>query len=221
MQKVLDDYVKALGGQAALDVVKTRIIRTATLARASAADSYDEISQMAPGKVLRFHKSGSYSITTGYDGHEAWSEDSSKTYWGMLNTSQLHATMRDSEMYAGSRIKNEYKNVSVTGKEKVGDRETFVISGMSPEGAREKFYFDAGSGFLLRRHIEEPTEFGWFPMDMNFEGYREVDGVRILFVVRLSSAGGAWGVRTSYMIVELRQNVPIQDEKFERPRAAK
>jgi hypothetical protein len=80
---------------------------------------------------------------------------------------------------------------------------------------REKLYFDARTGLLLRRHIEEPTAFGWFPLDINFEGYREVDGVKIPFVVRLSSAGSAWGVRTSYMILEVHQNVPIDDEKFD------
>jgi hypothetical protein len=41
--------------------------------------------------------------------------------------------------------------------------------------------------------------------------------VNIPFVVRLSSAGGAWGVRTSYMILEVRQNVPIDDDKFDHP----
>jgi hypothetical protein len=52
---------------------------------------------------------------------------------------------------------------------------------------------------------------------MNYEGYREVDGVKIPFVVRQTSAGGAWGVRTSYMILEVRQNVPIDEAKFDHP----
>ncbi len=74
-----------------------------------------------------------------------------------------------------------------------------MIAGTSPEGVKEKFYFDARTGLLLRRHIEEPTLFGWFPMNENYEAYREVDGVKIPFVVRMASAGGAWGVRTSYI----------------------
>jgi hypothetical protein len=82
---------------------------------------------------------------------------------------------------------------------------------------REKFYFDARTGLLLRRHIEEPTLFGWFPMNVNYEAYREVDGVKIPFVVRMASAGGAWGVKTSYMVLEVKQNVPIEDEKFQHP----
>jgi hypothetical protein len=125
--------------------------------------------------------------------------------------------MRDSEIYPGSRLGTEYTHVVVAGQDEINSRPAFVISGTSPEGVREKFFFDAGTGLLSRRHIEEPTAFGWFPLDINYEGYREVDGVKIPFVVRLSSAGGAWGVRTSYIVLEVRQNVPIDDEKFDHP----
>jgi photosynthetic reaction center cytochrome c subunit len=215
LQTVLDDYVKALGGQAALDAVKTRVIMTAPLGRASTDKSTEERDLKAPGKVLLQQLSPGYSLWAGYNGQHGWAQDSLKSYWGMLNTSQLHSLIRDAEMYPGSRIRSEYKNTVVSGREKVADRDAIVVSGISPEGTREKFYFDARTNLLVRRHIEEPTTFGWFPLETSYEGYREVDGVKIPFVVRISSAGGAWGVRTSYMVLEVRQNVPIEDEKFE------
>lgn len=217
VEEVLNHYVKALGGQAALDGIKTRIIKTAALGSASSDQSVEELFQKAPVKVLRFQQSPGYTSWAGFNGEQAWAQDSLKSYWGLLNTEELHSIMRDSEMYQGSRIRSQYANVVLAGKEKIGDRDTFVVAATSPEGAREKFYFNTGTGLLLRRHIEEPTLFGWFPLDINFEGYREVGGVKIPFVVRLSSAGGAWGVRTSYMVLEVRQNVPIDDEKFDHP----
>jgi len=217
VQEVLDHYVKALGGQEALDAVKTRIIKTASLGISSSDKSTEELFQKAPGKVLRFQQSPGYTSWAGFNGQQAWAQDSLKSYWGLLNTEELHSIMRDAEMYQGSRVRSQYADVVIAGKEKIGDKDTFMIAGTSPEGAREKFYFDAGSGLLMRRHIEEPTRFGWFPLDINFEGYREVGGVKIPFVVRLLSAGGAWGVRTSYMILEVRQNVPIEDDRFEHP----
>jgi hypothetical protein len=219
VSEVLDHYVKALGGQAALDAVKTRIMKTAPLSQASSDKSVEEKYLKAPAKIMILQQSEGYTLWAGFNGQQGWAQDSLRSYWGLLNTSELHSLMRDSEMYPGSRIRNEYKNVIVSGKEKIGDRDMIVISGTSPEGAREKFYFDARAGLLSRRHIEEKTAFGWFPLDTNFEGYREVDGVKIPFVVRLASAGGAWGVRRSYMVLEVRQNVPIEDEKFEHPPA--
>jgi hypothetical protein len=217
VQQILDHYVQALGGQPALDAVKTRVIKAAPLSNPSTQSTTDEILQKAPGKVLVNHRSGGYTLWAGFNGKQGWAEDSLKSYWGLLNSAQLHSIMRDSEMYAGSRISGQYKNVVVAGKEQINNRATFVVGGTSPEGTREKFYFDARTGLLMRRHIEEPTALGWFPLDMNFEGYREVDGVKIPFVVRLSSAGGAWGVRISYLILEVHQNIPIDDDKFDHP----
>jgi photosynthetic reaction center cytochrome c subunit len=217
VQQVLDHYVQALGGQVALDAVKTRIMNIAPLSRPSSDNSIDELFQKAPGKVLIFRQSQGYTFWAGFNGQRAWGQDSLKSYWGLLNNSELHSVMRDSEMYQGSRLATQYTNVIVASKEEINNRATYVISGTSPEGVREKFNFDVRTGLLLRRHIEEPTAFGWFPLDINFEGYREVDGVKIPFVVRLSSAGGAWGVRTSYMVLEVHQNIPIDDEKFDHP----
>lgn len=215
--EVLDHYVKALGGQTAIDAVKTRVTRTAPLGQTSSEKSIDEVYLKAPGKVLVYHQSEGYTLWAGSNGQQAWAQDSEKSYWGLLNTSQLHSIMRDSEIYPGSRVKDEYKNVVVAGKERVGERPAFVVAGISPEGVREKFYFDVRTGLLLRRHIEEPTLFGWFPMNENYEAYREVDGVKIPFVVRMASAGGAWGVRTSYIVLDVKQNISIEDEKFDHP----
>lgn len=216
VEEVLDHYIKALGGQDALDRVKTRIIKIAPLRSASADTSLNEVMQKVPGKVMILNQSPGYTLWAGINGKEAWAQDSLKSYWGMLSGSQLHSLMRDAEMYAGSRLRSGYSNVKVAGSESVGDRNAYVISGTSPEGTREKFYFDSTNGLLLKRHTEEPTALGWFPLETNYEGYRDVGGVKIPFVVRLTSAGGAWGIRTSYMILEVQQNAPIADEQFER-----
>jgi photosynthetic reaction center cytochrome c subunit len=217
VQKVLDNYVQALGGQAILDQVKTRVVRMAPLTGVSSESSNYVLFQKAPGKVMLLDQSEGYTLWVGFNGQQAWAQDSFKSYWGLLNKSQLHSIMRDSELYQGSRLRSQYENVAVTGEEKIGDRDTYVIAGTSPEGARERFYFDARTGLLSRRHIEEQTTFGWFPLDVNFEAYREVDGIKMPFVVRFSSAGDAWGVRTSYVILEVHQNVPVEDEVFDHP----
>lgn len=216
VQQVLDKYVEGLGGQAALDQVKTRVIKTARLTGGDPG-SFMEVFQKTPGKALFVQPSPDYTLWVGFNGRQGWAQDSDKSYWGLLNTPQLHSILRDAEMYQGSRVRTQYANVTITGREKIDERDTVVLGGTSPEGTREKFYFDAQTGLLLRRYIEEPTIFGWFPLHLDFEDYRDVDGVKMPFVVRMSSAGGAWGTRISYKILEVHQNVPIADEKFDHP----
>jgi hypothetical protein len=215
---VLDHYLQALGGQVALAGVKSQIIKTTRL-NGGNSESITMIYQKDPGKVLLARESPSYSLWVGFDGKRAWAQDSLKSYWGLLNTPQRNAILRDTEMYQGSRIKGEYSNVRVKCTEKIGDQDTYVVSGTSPEGTSEDFNFEVQSGLLLRRHIEEQTIFGGFQIRADFEDYREISGVKIPFVVRWSSPGGAWGTRTSFKILEVQQNQSISDEKFEGPPA--
>ncbi|HXJ03985.1 MAG TPA: photosynthetic reaction center cytochrome c subunit family protein [Candidatus Acidoferrum sp.] len=214
--EVLDHYVQALGGQAALDGVKSRMIRTEAL-NGENSESKSVLYQKAPGKVLFVWGSPTYSLWVGFNGKHAWAQDSEKSYWGILNTPQRNSIMRDSESYQGSRIKSQYSNARVKGIENIGEHATYVVSGTSPEGTSEEFFFDVQSGLLLRRHIEEQTIFGGFQIRADFDDYREMGGVKMPFVVRWASPGGAWGTKVSFKVVEVQQNEPIADEKFEAP----
>ena len=213
---VLSHYVEALGGRAALDGVKTRIIRTTSL-EGENSESRTVTYQKAPGKVLLANQSPSYSLWVGFNGERAWAQDSEKSYWGILNTPQRNSIMRDSELYQGSRIKSQYSDVKVKSKEKIGKHDSYVVVGTSPESTGEEFFFDAQTGLLLRRHIVEQTIFGAFQIQADFDDYREIGGVKIPFIVRWSSPGGAWGTKVSSKIVDIQQNVRIEDEQFNGP----
>ncbi len=214
--EVLDHYVHALGGQARLDGLKSRTIRTAHLSGPN-SDAKTVMYLKAPGKVLLAQESPSYSLWVGFNGERAWAQDSEKSYWGILNTPQRNSIMRDSEMYQGSRIRSAYSEVKVKRIEKIGGRDTYVVSGTSPERTSEEFFFDVETGLLLRRHIEEQTIFGGFQVSADFEDYREMGGIKMPYVVRWSSPGGAWGTKVSVRVVDVQQNEAIADEKFEGP----
>jgi photosynthetic reaction center cytochrome c subunit len=214
--QILDRYIQALGGQAALDRVTSRIVTAARLTGGNANDTMEFI-QKAPAKILRTQQSQGYTLWVGFNGARAWAQDSDKSYWGLLNELQRHQILRDAEFYPGSRLRDQYGDVTVSGREKIGERDAVAVAGTAPEGTRERFFFDAQTGLLLRRYIEERTEFGWFPIQSDFEDYRAVDGVQMPFVVRWSSAGSAWGVRPSLRVLEVRDNVPVDDARFDRP----
>src|SRR5215469_1814387 len=219
VDEVLNHYVQALGGQAALDRVRSRITRTAPL-NESGSESKTTVYQKAPDKVLFASESSSYSLWVGFNGTRAWAQDSGKSYWGILNTPQRNSIMRDSELYQGSRIKSRYSDVKVKRKEKIGEHDSYVVVGTSPESTSEEFFFDVQTGLLLRRHIVEQTIFGGFQIQADFEDYREIGGVKMPFIVRWSSPGGAWGTKVSTKILNIQQNVPIADEQFNGPPSA-
>jgi photosynthetic reaction center cytochrome c subunit len=220
VQEILDHYVQALGGQAALDRVKTRAFKTLGLKEQN-PPTITEWYQESPNKVLQFRSSQGYTSWVAFNGQHAWAQDNEKSYWGMLNTPERNQIMRDSEMYPGSRLKSQYQNVATIGKEQVHGHDTYIVAGISPEGAHEKFLFDAQTGLLLRRDIQDQSIFGFLPVQAEYDDYRDVDGVKIPFIVQWSSAGGAWGIRTSSRIVDIHQNVAINSEKFDHPMPGK
>ena len=216
--QVLNRYVQALGGQQALDGVRTRIVKTTQMDPRDDSKEVTEIFLKAPGKVLHVMQSNGYSTRAGFNGRQTWQYDSEKSYWGLLDTGQRISLIQESELYQGNRIRKQYTQVAVLGKEKIGERNAYVLCGISPEGARERFFFDAASGLLLRRRTEQNTIFGWVPIQVDFDDYREVEGVKVPFVARWSSFRSfGLGYHTGRRILEIRQNVPIEDEKFDPP----
>jgi photosynthetic reaction center cytochrome c subunit len=216
VSQLLDRYVQALGGQKALNNIKTRILKTASVDPAS--KEFADIFVKAPGKVLHVKQSGAYSTYAGFNGKQAWQYDSAKSYWGLLDLGQRISLIQESELYPGSRLRSDYSQLAVLGKDKIGERDVYVLDGVSPEDAHERFFFDAGSGLLLRRRTEQQSIFGLVPVQEDFEDYRRVDGVEVPFVTQWSSFRSfGIGFHSARRILEVHQNVEIPDEKFNPP----
>jgi len=95
-----------------------------------------------------------------------------------------------------------------------GQGEAYAVEATpSDGGAPEKLYFDAQTGLLRRKYSEAKTFLGQFPTQTGYEDYREVDGVKLPFAIRWSIPGRAWGRK----IAEVKQNVPLDDARFDPP----
>ena len=101
----------------------------------------------------------------------------------------------------------------------IGDNEVYVIDATlkdAPIGSNpEKLYFDTRTGLLLRRYAESATVLGMFPLQTDYEDYREVDGIKQPFLIRWSMPGRSWGRKIS----EVKQNVTIDEAQFNPPAA--
>ncbi len=216
VDQVLDRYAQALGGQEALNNIKTRALKTAPMDPKS--KEVTEIFVKAPGRVLHVMQSGGYSTHAGFNGRQAWQYDSEKSYWGLLDKGQRISLIQESELYPGSRLRNDYTQLAVLGKEKIGERDVYVLGGVSPEDAHERFFFDTDSGLLLRRRTEQHSIFGWVPIQVDFEDYRQVDGVKVPFVTHWwSFRSFGIGYHVARRILEIHHNVEILDGKFDPP----
>ena len=88
------------------------------------------------------------------------------------------------------------------------------VSG-STDTRTEKLYFDTQTGLLLRILSITQTLLAPIPEQMDFEDYRDVDGIKLPFTIRQSFVDPWVGWTRKY--TEIKHNVPVDDAKFNPP----
>lgn len=132
-----------------------------------------------------------------------------------LGGAQLAQAARDADFYGELHLREQYPEMAVAGKEKVGERDAYVIVSRVSEKRIERLYFDAQTGLLLRVNALTQTPLARLPEETVYEDYREVDGVKIPFTVRASYVDPFIG--WTRKLTEVKHNVEVDDSKFAKP----
>ena len=213
VDQILDRYVQALGGAATLQKVTSRVAKGSRIG----ADGIlvpEEVFQKAPNRMLTITSYPQVVFRTGFNGTAPWGHSSQDGAREL--PAQVAADLKsESEFYRELKIKDLYSKLTVVGKEAIGSTEAYVIEATPSSGRAERLYFDVATGLLLRRYTVSDTFLGKLPLQMDFEDYREVDGVKQPFLIHWSLPGRIWGRK----INEIRHNVDLNDSQFEPPSA--
>lgn len=98
------------------------------------------------------------------------------------------------------------------GVEEIGGRAYTVLESQSAK-LLERLYFDAQSGLLYRRYLEKRTPLGTSPNEITFEDYREVNGVKLPYLMTIRAPNE----RAQYRFSEIQTNVDLAPARFELP----
>ena len=104
----------------------------------------------------------------------------------------------------------------VAGRRKVGERETVVVVDRPSETVQRRYFFDAETGLLLRIVTLTDAILNQIPEQVDFEDYRDVNGVKVPFTVRISAID-TFDSRTQ-TIAEAKHGVAVEDAIFEMPK---
>jgi photosynthetic reaction center cytochrome c subunit len=211
VDQILDRYVQALGGAQAFQRVTSRLAKGSRIG-ADGVLVPEDVYQKAPNKMLTVTTYPDVAFRTGFNGIAGWGS-SSKDGPRDLPAPVLAQLKSDSEFYKEIRTKDLYRRLVLAGKSTIGDTEVYVIDATPLSGSSEKLFFDGRTGLLLRRYMESETVLGMFPLQTDYEDFREVNGIMQPFLIRWSMPGRSWGRK----IVEMKQNVNIDDARFNPP----
>jgi hypothetical protein len=159
-EQILDAYVKAMGGATVLGKLSSRVMKGTFEVPGQNITGTAEIYRAAPDKMFTVvHVADFGDFVQGYDGEVGWSTDPNVGFREFAGE-ELAQTRRDSQFQHELRFHEIYPLRKVLGKEKVGDRDAWVLQATAEGTPPEKFYFDTGTGLLLRHDVVQITPEG-------------------------------------------------------------
>lgn len=222
---ILAKYVQALGGEQAIRKVTSRVITAKRDLPAGAAGLEPvpadvEIYQKAPNLTVMISKAEKYTVSEGFDGQVAWTQNMNGGVNNLGEPDQQRAK-RAADFYDSLDIAQTYGGqLQVTGIEKVNGKDAYVLQGTPENDSMEKLYFDVKTGLLLRRWSTLPSSLMKYPYEIDYDDYRKTSGgAKIPFVIRTNPSipRDEAATNSTLQIVRVQDNVPIDPAKFTRP----
>jgi hypothetical protein len=211
--QILAKYTEALGGSAAIEKLKTRSMKGTWLTSDGITLGY-EVYQSAPDKlytILNTPKQGVFE--RGFNGQTAW-EKSSRGVRDLEGT-QLFYLKRYPDLFKDIKLQGQFTRLSFARKDKIDGKDVYVLVGIGVDGKGERLYFDAQTGLLSRRITSTTTVVGLIPEQVDYEDYRDVDGLKVPFTIRITAIDSFWSSTRKF--TEIKLNVPVDETKFNKP----
>jgi hypothetical protein len=221
--QVLDRYVEALGGRAALSAVTGRVSR-GTVLRGKVLDSGTpkarivnraeedplEIVQQAPDKLKITVGAPPDRVVQTLDGTTGTVETAAGRR--PMNPQERLQSAARADLHPELGLRERADKMRVTGKDEVDGHAVYAVRGATKDGRRATFYFDVESGLLVRQIVLNPTVLGADPEQTDYEDYRAVDGVKVPFVVKASYLDDNH-LGTTWKLTEVRNQPPAPSGK--------
>jgi zinc protease len=210
--QLLDSYEKAIGGREAWMKINSRISKGTIEIPAANITGDVEVHQKAPDKLLSVAVVAGQAFRRGFDGTVAWSDDPMNGLREETGAA-LASSKREADFYHPMDLRKLYPKLAVTGTEKVGDHDTYVLEATNADGKTDKMYFDAKTSLLVRSQNHRAGPDGDAVYTGDIEDYRDVDGLKLPFVVHQVSDQATFTIT----FTEIKQNVDLTDDQFLKP----
>lgn len=220
--EIIEKSIAAMGGRAALDKLKTRQT-TGTIAIGTPAGDISgtiEITNAAPNLQRTVIKADLTSVGGGqllidqrFDGATGYMLDSLQGD-RPITGDQLNSMKYTSFPHPFLSYKALGTSVRFAGKEKVGERDAFVLAFTPTEGPSSRQFIDAET-FLPAKAVMTMNLPGVGPLEQTWRvsDYRDADGMKLPHLIGVTSA--VQGMTIS--VTKVQHNVPVDEKLFKKP----
>jgi hypothetical protein len=214
-EQILNRFVQAEGGRTAFAKLTSRVMKGTISVPSMSLTGTVEVHERAPNRSLAIITINGGSFRQGFDGTTGWTDDPQNGLREQTGA-ELAEARRESDFYHTLHLQKLYSSFTLTGKEKIGDRDVYVIEAAVPEGGSpEKMYFDSGNGLLVRDTSQHYGPDGVSDFQQDYEDYRQVDGIQLPHTIRQTNEG----TLVIITVAEYHHNVQLDEGEFAKPAA--
>jgi outer membrane lipoprotein-sorting protein len=221
--EIIEKHLEALGGRAAFAKIESRTMKGTISATTPAGDLSGtiEVTNQRPNKTRTLIQMDLSAVGLGkmvqeqrFDGTAGYAMD---TLQGNRDVTgdQLEALKNTTFPNPLLNYKEAGATIELAGKEKVGDRDAYVIIGKPKTGPVVRQYIDAQSYLPIKQvvKINVPQIGGEVEQTTEPSDFRDVDGVKVPFRVKTSSALQTIVVTVS----QVEHNKSVDQSLFSKP----
>ncbi len=210
-EDLLDKYLAAVGGAAAVEKITSRVQRGKLSAFGGQTFPADVYSKAPAKRVSLMHLQGGDSITA-FDGEHGFLSVPGRPAH-IMSASENDSARLDADLQFPVHLKALYPKFIVENGEKIDGHDTWLLEGQAENRPPLRLYLDKQTGLLARLVRYAPSPLGLNPTQIDYADYREADGVKVPFRWTLARPGN----RFTIQVDEMKQNVPVEDSRFAQP----
>jgi predicted Zn-dependent peptidase len=206
-EKVVEGYIKAIGGAEKLKSVTDQKMKMSTEMQGMTIEM--ESVQKAPDKVLiTVSMGGNVMQKQVFDGERGMATamgQSTELTGSKLDEMRLQAKMFPELDYSDGEYQTELLEV-----EDLAGKPAYKLQVTSPSGTSVTEFYDVASGLKVRTLTTQETQMGPMTISANYDDYRDVDGIKIPFTLKQQTGPQAMDMK----VVSVEFNSGVSDDVF-------
>jgi hypothetical protein len=216
VDSVLEKFIKASGGKAALEKISSRMIQGKLETQMIPVAADWRFYAKSPDKqFVEVDIPGLGKSEDAFDGQVAWSKSAAGLR--AKTGDELAKARRDAQFMRELNFKIIFPNLVCKGTEKLEGEEVNVLEFKTAGDSKETFYFGKNTGLLLRQDSEFSTSQGKVTSKAAFSDYRSVDAINFSHLIKGSLNMAGQELEFTLKITEVKHNTKMEDSKFSKP----
>jgi photosynthetic reaction center cytochrome c subunit len=209
--EVLDKYVTAMGGAAAIGKISSRV-GTGKVTFAAGPALPVQIAWKAPGKQIMTVHLPVGDSTTVWNGHAGWLSAPGAPV-RETNEADYDGARIDADLQLPIHLKQMFSDLKVIEVERVRDHDAVLLLASNPGQSSLELFFNKDSGLLLRQLRFSKSPLGLNPTRTDYDDYKDFDGVKVPMHMTIARPIN----RLDIHFDQVSQNVAVDDAQFEAP----